>query len=452
MEINEVNQDSYLSSVFEPELFTWDSYSNDNYYGSLYRDDLIKTIIDKYPNDAYNIGFTIESDSSEDYTDILNGFKTYEMFRRASKFARLYGLCCLFIMVEGDTKLDEPIRPTSRPVGLKLYRLYNYQDIDLEKIPIGSSLIHRSRLLFFTGKEVFIEVSQEVKMGYTSIIEGFIDEYNNYKPMSKTFNKLINTSNQVILGTKGLSAKLRADILNGTDLAKRELLERARAVNSGRSLHDIVVHDLENEAIGNVSLTLAGANEAFEKLEHLLAIRTGYPYHVIFGESVSSTLGSGTNAQLIYRMMYADRVTQWIDNNWTENIETLCNQLKIVYGLADFTISIPLGYVLSDDERATICETWSKTLSEILKSYPMDYDQIMLFINDNFPGITVEEIDDDFDAPMPSVTLPGGVEEIEPTEAVNADATLTTVIENASIITQADIDKTMEDIAKQSQT
>lgn len=439
----DINQDSYLSNIFEPELFT-QNRSVDLTYSAIYKyDSLISLIVDKYPNDAYNLGYEIESDSKELYEDYLNGIRVYETFRKASKYARLYGLCCAFIMFGDNEQLNLPVRPNAQPVGLKLYRLNLYQDIEQEVIQIGTTLVHRSRLLFFTGKEVFVEFGDEIKTGYTSILDGFLDEYQKYKPMAKIFNKLVNTSNQVILGTKGLSARLRADILNGTDLARRELLERAKAVNTGRSVQDIIVHDLENEEIKNISLSVAGVTEVFEKLEHLLAIRIDYPYHVIFGENVSSTLGSGSNAQLIYRMMYADKLTQWIDNNWTENIEKLCEFFRFSSNLSDYEVNIPLAYVLSDDEKAEIGKKMSETLEKILTYYPMDYEQIRDFINNNFP-FDVDELQFN-----PAFDIPVSVPNVPSTD-VNTDSGLPTVLENAATITREDVDEIMEDIGKQS--
>lgn len=447
----EINQDSYLADIFEPEIrHPFDNYYNG--YSMLYRDAFIRKIIDKYPNDAYNLGYKIESDDNESYTDLLNEIKVYETFRKASKYARLYGLCAIFLMVEGDEKLNLPLGIV-KPVGLKIFKLFNTQDIESELIKIGNTMVHRSRLMFFTGNEVFIDHGQEVKLGYTSIIDGFLEEYDNYKPMSKVLRKLINTSNQAILGTKGLSAKLRADILNGTDLAKKELLERAKALNTGRNIQDLIVHDLENEEMKNISLSISGVPESIDKLEHLLSIRLDYPHHVIFGDSVGSTLGSGSNAQLIYRMMYADRLTQWIDNNWTENIEKICELFKNFFNLSDFEVKIPLAYVLSDDERASINKTWADTLETILKYYPMDYDQIMEFINNNFSEMTIDELnfDPSFDIPS-TINIPQVQNTLTTSKQdVNTDATMSSILEDAAKIDQTDIDQTMEDIAERSQ-
>lgn len=427
---------TYLTTIFRSGSTT---FITD--YLTLYRhDNLVSTIIDTFPDSAYATGFKVLSDSDEFYNTALNNLRVWEVFRTAAKWSRLSGLSCVFIGASGNIR--QPLKPTDNIQLLKVYSLQADTDITQQFIKIGDDEIHVSRLLFFKGKEVLSDNSGEVKSQYCSVLDGVIDVLMKYREVPTLALKLIKTCNQVVLGTKGLSAGIRNDILTNSDIKRREILSRLESLNEGRNIQELMLIDLENENIDKTALNLSGVDKQVEILENQLAIRTGYPKHILFGDAQTNSLGSGQVAQLIQRMMWATEVSKWIDNNWTEPLEKITRQLQTSLGLQDFTIEIPLALVLSDQEIGEINKLQMEVLEKLIAVYPMQAEQIKEYIEQHFNNTILPSIR--------NVTLQNQVNPQNVTVPTNNQDSIIDDLNQLTVINTESVDDVMVKIGEQS--
>lgn len=432
-----VEDSNYLTTIFRSS--TTQQITD---YATLYKyDNLVSTIIDTFPDTAYSTGFKIISDSEEYYSTILNNLRVWEQFKTASKWSRLHGLSCILMVASGD--ISKPLKESQSIQQLKIYSLSPDIDITTQTIKIGTDDVHISRLIFFKGKEVLTDASGEVKASYCSILDGLIDVLMKYREIPSLALKLIKTSNQVVLATKGLSAGIRNDILTGATVKRQEIQSRLNSLNEGRSLQELMLIDLENEQLDKTALNLSGVDRQVEVLENQLASRSGYPKHILFGDSQMSSLGSGQIAQLIQRMLWASQVSNWIDNNWTEGLEKITNQIKNSLELKNFEINIPLSLVLSEQEISEINKLQMEVLEKLLAVYPMEYQQIKEYIEQHFNSVNLPDITNNRPRNVTlqpeTVTVP-----IEKKDSITDD------LNQLTVITTEVVDEVMTKIGEQS--
>lgn len=406
-----MTQDSKVLS----ELFRSKASALPNYAALYQSDTLVRRIIDTYPECAYNTGFTIQGRSSTFYEQALNSLGTWEIFRQASIWARLYGLSAI-LMVTDNPRLNTPI--SGNVVKLVAYNLPNETDLSQPTIRLGVDDVHISRLLFFTGHKNLTDFGY-LKVQYQSILDGIIDVLYDFRRIPSVAMKLLRTSNQVSIGTAGLSSSLRNDILTKTNTAQLQLISRLDSLNVGRDISEVLLYDKDNEAISNTALSLTGVDSLYTILENQLAIRTDYPKTVLFNRTDVNSLGSGSNAQLISRMEWATKVSSWIDNNWVEPLEKLCLQLGRSLGLSSFDITVPMGLVISPDELATIHKTQAETLAIINQLYPMDSSGIQQYVEANFTNFTLPSSSP---APSPTQTADSLLDDLSRLSNINSAA------------------------------
>ena len=230
-----MNKDSnYLTKLFSQNF----SVSQPS-YGELYQyDNLVKKIVDLYPDTAYSTGFEIESDDTDFYKASLDKLQIWEKFRLASKWGRLYGLACLLLISKGD--LSEPLK--SEIYDIKVYALDN-QIINTndDTVRIGDTFVHKSRLLYFTGYETMLTNNGEIGLKGHSVLDGCIDCLTSYRKLNGSLAKLLESSNQLIIGTSGLSAGIRNDIITDTNTQRDSIMSRLNSIQTGRSLSSIIL-------------------------------------------------------------------------------------------------------------------------------------------------------------------------------------------------------------------
>lgn len=433
------NDSTYLTTIFRES-----SVSGVYNYKDLYQyDNLVSLIVDTYPETAYSTGFKVVSESEEIYSTILNNLSVWEVFKRASIWARLEGISCVLLGAAGEP--ETPLQPNQTIEILKIYSIPLETDITKELIRINDKEYHRSRLLFFKGKEILESFGGEIGVKYCSVLDGLLDVLTKYREVPKLALQLIKTCNQVAIGTKGLSMGIRNDILTGSTTKRTEIQSRLQSLNEGRSVQDLILFDLENEQLTNTSLSLSGVEKQVEILENQLASRSGYPKHILFGDAQTTSLGSGEVAQLVQRMMWATQVSKWIDNNWTKGLETICTQMMTSLNLAEYKIEIPLALVLSAQEIAEINKLNTEVLEKLLALYPMELEEIKIFIEQHFESINLHD-------PL-NVTLTRTQSQPVPSEPVSEEIKKDSIIDDLndlSNINQEEIDKTMFKIAQES--
>lgn len=419
-----INNDSnFLAKLFNQNF----SVKQPN-YSELYRfDGLVRKIIDLFPETAYATGFTIESPDSEYYKAATESLQVWEKFKIASKCARLYGLSCILIMSPG--KLDKPI--VSGVQGLKVFALDNNVDISSEFVRIGDTDVHRSRLLFFGGVEL-LENNGEIVTKYASVLDGVIECITSYRTIHGSVAKLLQTSNQLVIGTAGLGAGIRSDILTGSNTQRDTILSRLNSIQSGRNLASIVMYDKDNEEITNVTNSLSDVDTLADTLMTVLAQHTDYPKNVLFGETTKAGIGSGQAAQLIERMIWAQKVSNWIENNWLDNIQSIMELLQNQNSLAPFEIKVPLALTMSELEKAQVLKEKALALSELSKTYPISPETVQNYLQND-------------------IELLGSVKPtIEPNNNPDINSAQDSIVSDLtkmSEISENDVDETMDRVA-----
>lgn len=376
-----ITDSSYLSRLFGQQKKTPLGYD------TLFETDaLVERIVTLYPDEAYATGVKINSKSEDFYNRALNSLGMWELFKKASIWSRLNGLCVMLIGATGD-----PLKPLKNESVefLQIYHLDNRTDISKDVIQLGNQKYHRDRLLFFKGKEILINYGGPIKSEFSSVLDGCIEVLDKYRQIPEILLLLVKTSNQVALGTEGLGAGIRQDIITNQTTQRDYILSRLNALNDGRSVANILLYDKTNEVLTNTALNLSGVAEQIHGLENQLAIRTDYPKKVLFQDTgtTSNGLGSGEVSQLVERMVWASKVSRWIDNNWTDNIERLCEQLRRSLSLDKFDVTVPLSFILSPDEKATINKTQAEILNTLVTLYPMETQGIKDYIDNNFEDL-----------------------------------------------------------------
>lgn len=436
MEINDSQVSSYLSSILSDFSQTTLPFSYDkSRLDWLYRDGLAREIVNKYPESAYNAGVDITSDDRQNYLDFVRGLQIYEKFRDASIAARLYGLAVILIGANDGHPLVEPLA-ISTTTEIEWLRIYNISEQTIlnnrDTIYLLGDEVHKSRLLFFYGSRSF-QNTVELNYHYDSVLASCGEVLVLYRSLSRFINALIKKGNQFTLGTEGLSSMLQQDLIRGTTTNREAIQARANALELGRNLLSTLVYDKTNESVENVSLSLTGLQEACDQLRIQLELSLDYPTGIIFDRQISN-MGSGQQAQLIQRMEWARALSNWIDNNWTRNLEYLIGILQQVYNLRDFQISVPLSMTYSALELVEINKGWSEILNSIQNYYPMTGDELKEFIENNFVDMFVPDRRD------PRET----VEESEISDEESIGSFLTRI----SNITQVDVDETCERIGE----
>lgn len=355
-------------SNFLAKLFNQNFSVKQPTYDELYRfDGLVTKIVNLYPDTAYATGFEIESPDVAYYKVATDRLQVYEKFRLASKWARLHGLSAILLISPG--RLDKPFNGNLQ--GLKVFALDNHIDTDSETIRIGDSDVHRTRLIYFYGVSIIESKMGEVVTKSASVLDGVIECLTTYRTIHGSIAKLLSTSNQLVIGTAGLGAGIRSDILTNSNTQRDTILSRLNSIQTGRNLASIVMYDKDNEEITNVSNSLSDVDTLAETLMTLLAQRTDYPKNVLFGETTKAGIGSGQAAQLIERMIWAQKVTVWIENNWLHGLQTILDTIQSDNTLANYEVKIPLSLTMSEIERAQTLLAKAKALTEIGKVYPV---------------------------------------------------------------------------------
>lgn len=415
----------YLSSS------TDQSVSLESLYAS---NGLVQKIIDTYPLDAYNLGFKLIGASAERETEFLNQLGCYEVFKLASISARITGIAAVLIGYADNLPLEMPSRPNSPIRWLKAYQIDDNEPDDNGTILLGESRCHISRLLLFYGRRTFkkgtkgnlIETGEPVLKGVEELLTMYIKNIP-YLPA------LIRLSNQVSLGTKGLAAAIKKDVITKTDVARQEILLRLQSLNLGRDVSNILAYDLEGEEVTVTSLSLNGITELMTETELALSFHLNYPRSKLFDRGSSVGLTTSTNAQIINRLQWATSLTSWIDNNWTKPLESLIKALGFTS-----TIEIPLAIQLTEIEQAELDKLNIENLQKLRDSGVIDDQEFRNIVTQLTQYALVDRVLEN----TPSVSSPERVDSV----------TLSEILNGFTNIGVEDIDTVMLEIGNQSQT
>jgi len=301
---------------------------------------LIQKIVNRYPNEARNIGYQLIDETGnvieENNPVVLEGFET------ASIQARLYGKAYL-IIDNGDDEnkrlsLNDEVLDYRIAFDLKLKGEF-YTDHRKAKI-------HKSKVLIFVGTRTYTKGAKEDDSNYTnSVLQGVYRSFLKYENSINCIEHIVENLSYLKIGIKGLSNAVK------TTEGQSRVFTRLQTVNSHRRIDRLLAHDTANETIEFINQTITGLSEAVGQIKELLVAEADYPYEILFGESTGkNALGSGTQNQLVQRFLWAQRTKTWAVNNWLGNYKKLFFQLF----KEGFKVVLPFNLDLTPTEQAEL--------------------------------------------------------------------------------------------------
>lgn len=324
---------------------------NPNELLSLMDDNLIRRVIETYPNNGSKSWFKIHfSNNYVTPSDLINyidqigndpteldneiGLETVTIrsgFMEASIIARIYGCSYLILGIDDGLELSEPvnyggIEKVNWCVVCDPFEITPDYDTNLIRSkPKGyiftqnNQTIHPTRILKFYGAMKYGGRGRERYEG-VSVIQLMFDAYSDWIIGLSASSEMLAQYDVFTLGVKGLGQMVMRDIQNGTTEGQRRIMTRAEAVNRGISQINGFLYDLDNELPGSVSRSYTGADAILENLEKRFIASTGMPRFKILNERQSGSLSDNGISQ---RYEWAKMLENWVSSNWRDNFSTL---------------------------------------------------------------------------------------------------------------------------------
>lgn len=317
-------------------------------------------IIETFPKKLFSTEFqfdaktTGETQSIDTFIKWEEDFQFYHLCAEAIIDARKVGDS--FIVLDDGNPLDTPI--TRPPIDIS--RLSNASVDDRPFLNFGEDKIHYSRVLHWYGQNIIKRVSsrtEEWQTRFTNnpIITGVLENAINLLDLCPEYLfQALKTASQYSLEVDGLADILYSDLANNTSEAKSQVEARTSAINQGRSMHSLMVTDMNMEKLSALFGKTEGLRELVEGIKNYIAINTELPERFLFDTASNTGMGSGLQNQLVARFDLATRVKNWGD------YAVLPNLRKVTRLFGNFKTTIPLRIPLNAVEAAE----YEKTIAE----------------------------------------------------------------------------------------
>ena len=387
-----------------------------------YREELLRKVICLYPECAAKAWFQVsiannksgdnladlimeyikELGDREDKTEIEDEADIYganDAFPIAAILARQFGKAYILIGIDDGRDFSEPVDkkgiksirwlqvydpwemyPDSgknRKRQPNYYRVYSTESVGAngqESQQYGAK-IHKSRILPFWGNRIYSRRNY-LKTGLNddgvSVIQSMYDAYVDWLQGIKAGSAMLADYDVFTLGMRGLGQFLLEDQQNGTKKGEQRIINRALAVDMGKSVVRGIYYDLENEEPGSLNRSYSGAKDIMESLENRWAAASGIPKFKLFGEIGSQ--GLTNNQGLAMRSEWAILVQDYA-HSWVSNLRRLLTYAFLAYDAPSrgklpesWDIKVPFDLQLTDSERMeyeNLAADRSKKLTEV---------------------------------------------------------------------------------------
>lgn len=329
----------------------------------LYRNsNLISTIVNYYPDEAVHYGYNLYKNQKvvvEADKYLLN------IFREASIKARLYGKAFLVFNPDTGYPYTENFQDHDYKIYLDLtkgkdgwinkrHKIVELNDDFIKNVSYITKKYPEENVFCFFGKINFSDDVEVDEPNYSSsVINGFFTEYKNFIVSNEFARKILQNLSNLIISVKGLG--LQTNSKDAEDVIEKTLhwLDRNRATSNA------ILYDASGE-VATISQSLENVSDFLDSLKNILASATDVPTEILFGYEK----GSGYWTHLVVRQLWAEKIQNWVINNWTTNLSKIYLNLDIEFD----KIEIPNKIVLTDLEKAEMEEVSSRRTKNLVES------------------------------------------------------------------------------------
>jgi phage-related protein (TIGR01555 family) len=300
-----------------------DRFKNKVLLESIYLSDgLGRRIVDIVPNDGTREWITIPEDTDGLLLEELDRLQARVLFRRAWKWARLYGGAVILLGADDGGDFEEPLNETNIR-SVEFLRVYDrwqtswtYPDLETNpqspeygkpqffwiapyNMP-GAFRVHKSRLLRFEGDELPDKTRIENHTWGASEFESVYETLKTFGFAFQASANIISDFIQTTLTVKNLQNMIAAG-------NESQIITRLSLIDQSRSMINTILLD-ENESYTKVASSVAGLPDLLDRFSFLICAVTGIPMSRLFGRSPSGlTASSETESDQYFDMVAAQQ-------------------------------------------------------------------------------------------------------------------------------------------------
>jgi hypothetical protein len=221
-----------------------------------------------------------------------------------------------------------------------------------------------------------------------------------------------------------------------SDEGRNYIFERLTSVNVNRNVSRILTYDKTKESISFISQSISGIKDVISEIKQIFISVSDYPYNQIFEEISGSQLGSGTAIQLIERMLWLEKIIDWINQNWLKHYTKL---FKLIYG-DSVKVEIPFKIGLTALEKAELENIGADRIKKLIDSGVITVDEARTgYKDDEYTlNIVLSKIPPDNEI-SPSESTQNQIDSVEVDD---------TFWDNLANTSQSDIDDIAESVLK----
>lgn len=274
--------------------------------------DIASRIVDIVPREAMRefVSFDgTDSFSDEDMQEFISEYSFKEHFREAWRFARLHGKGLLYINVEGAGSPDEPL-DFDRPYRITSFTPLHRYEIEIDSTLLDSDIssanfgkprtvritnqygacdpinIHHTRFIEFDGDLVDPDQFKANGFSHQSVLQRVVDSLGNYDSCGQKLLYILSEYRIPLIKMDGLKELFIA--------GKQEVAQqRAESIVENKSIINGILLD-KNDEFDFAGGGVEGIANIVDKLKDRLKASTDIPHTILFNESPSASLGSGT--------------------------------------------------------------------------------------------------------------------------------------------------------------
>lgn len=326
---------------------------------------VIQTAIDIPVLDALRGGVDIHSgemdtDDIKELQDDIEEDGIFKALGTAEKWARLYGGAALIINVDqnpeqpldednvGDLELYpcsrwELITPTGWKPGMVTPWVPAGAKISEEYFMFYGRKFHRSRIIFFTGKEAPYVLKWQLQGWGMSEVERMVEDFNSYIRTKEVLYELLREAKMDVYMMEGLKSQLVSDA--GFELVRK----RIGSMNETKNFMNAIVMD-SKDLYEQKQLTFSGIAEVYKQNMIGVASAVRIPMPKLFGISAAG-FSSGEDDIENYNAMVESEVRDNLRKPIRKILNLLC--IKRFGQEMDFSFEFkPLRVLGAVDEEA----------------------------------------------------------------------------------------------------
>lgn len=407
---------------------------------SLYRSDWIACrIVDMIPEDMtknwYKLTSAVDPKYIKDYENVERKAHVPERILEGLKWGRLYGGAAGVILIEGQEDiLDQPLDLDSiMPGSFKgiiiadrwngvypsLEMVTDISDPDFglpefyrfsvdEKSIEGSTVVHHSRVIRFTGRMMpYFEREQEMFWG-VSEIEHVYEELNKRNTTSANIAQLIFQAHLRVLKMENLGQ----DLAFGDPAMASDLYNTLQAQNKLMNNMSLQVMSKDDD-FQTFQYTFSGLSDVYELFMNDIAGACEIPSTKLFGRSPAGMNATGESDLT----NYYDSIRKWQEAQLRPILEKLMPIIAIsAWGAVPDDIGFEFNPVrdTSDEERANLIQQTSGAVNSVFQSGIISQKIALKELKDSgatygmWSNITDEDIENADDSMQPQDGGMGG--------------------------------------------